>query len=165
MIGAVATSAAQNKIKTGNYYIMTSDTTPSPFVASTFNNSAYALGGSPYQVFDNNNTTAYYGNTTSAGAYVGASLAFNNSITVRKVYFKGTNASGKSNQGNFKVELLVSGVWTMILDYNVGSGGGYDGTLTVSYANVTGIRCRFQYGSGSTDSQALLYSCQVTEWS
>lgn len=154
-------------IQTGNYYIMTSDTTPSPFVASTFNNGAYSTAGSAYQAFDNNNGTYYAGNTTVSGQYVGAQITFNNSINLRKIGVRIGNAGGgRSNGGNIKVDVLTNGSWTNIINYGVSAGGEYENyNVSAMYSNVTAIRGYFVYGSGSTASYAYIYHLQVIEWS
>lgn len=149
----------------GTMYIMTSDSLPSPLTASAYNNGAYSISGSPYQACDNNNSTAYSGNYTNSGQYVGVNLNLGRSIRLTKLYYNLANAGGYSNSVNGYVDVYSNGTWINV--YNSGGqGSGWNGsaTLTIDYPMVTQIRARVQYNSGATAGTGRIYGLQVTEW-
>ena len=154
------------KLKTGNLYVMTSNSAPSPFVASAYSSGAIFINREPYQSFNNNTGDNYQGSIYS-GNYFGASLAFNKTIRASKV--TASMSIGADHSVTYIIELLKLGGGTeQILSTAISSGGSYSNTITLSAAQqqlqIIGIRHRGVFLSGGSGVQVYLKKCQVTEW-
>ena len=167
--GAISMSNFYGKanwtLKTGNFYVMTANNKPSPFVASTYNNGAYNLQGSPYQSFDNNSGTYYQGSYTNGGQYVGSQITLNKTIKLRKLYIYLENASGFNCVATGFVDVYNNGAWVNVYNSNgMGSGETRNTTLNLNLDSVTHIRARMVYGSGETAGQGRIREIRVTQW-
>ena len=153
------------KFKTGNLYVMTSDSLPSPFVASAYNNGAYNIGGSPYMAFNNNKDSYYQGSYTDNNAYVGALINLNKTIKLRKLAINLENVSGFTNNTRGYVDVYNNGSWVNVYDSGAKvNAWSVDTTLTLEYDDVAQIRARIVYTGGATAGQGRIKELQVTEW-
>ena len=140
------------KFKSGNLYVMTSNTEPSPFVASGSN-----INNSAFQAFNNN--TGNNVNTVVVNAYREgwAQLLFNQEVKVKKIEIAWSSTTG--TRSGIRCQLLVNDVWTNV--------AGYTGTSqTVNVDNILATGIRFYYNT-ENNSESHSLSCskmQVTEW-
>lgn len=140
------------KHRVGNFYVMTGDSAPSPFVASKSN-----LNNSAFQAFNNN--TGNNVNTVVVNAYREgwAQLLFNQEIKVKTISINWGNTTG--SRAGLRCQLLVGGVWTNVASYSTSS-------QTVNLDNVLATGIRFYYNTeNNIESHNLNCSrMQVTEW-
>ena len=160
------------KYYSGNLYVMTSDTAPSPFVASRTSAGTLSLSGSPYQAFNNgtsNNFGCWY---TSAGGYTQANLIFNltKEIKIKTITYSFYNTfSGGSANGTNHIEIYDGTSWIEIYNVAWNTEAERSGTIDISagaYADtlIYGIRAKTSYSGGSTSANGYVRKCQVTEW-
>lgn len=152
------------KLKTGSLYTMTSNTTPSPFVASGTQNTAFSKYGSPYQAFDGSDSNGYGADLYDEGKYIEATLIFNlsKSIRIKKLYYSFYCASSGTNTR--QIWLQIDGKWVSVM--NVKVSGGSSGTIDIGsgqYADsiVTGIRARC---TSLPSRDTYIREIKVTEW-
>lgn len=152
------------KLKTGSLYTMTSNTAPSPFVASGTQNTVFSKYGSPYQAFDGSDSNGYGADLYDEGKYIEAIIMFNlsKSIKIKKLYYSFYCKSGGTNTR--QIWLQIDGKWVSVM--NVKVSGGSSGTIDIGsgqYADsiVTGIRARC---TSLPSRDTYIKEIKVTEW-
>ena len=152
------------KLKTGSLYKMTSNTTPSPFVASGTQNTAFNKYGSPWQAFDGSDSNGYGADLYDNGNYVEAIIKFNlsKSIRIKKLYYSFYCKSSGTNTR--QIWLQIDGKWVSVM--NVKVSGASSGTIDIGsgkYADsiVTGIRARC---TSLPSRDTYIKEIKVTEW-
>lgn len=152
------------KLKTGSLYTMTSNTTPSPFVASGTQSTSFSKYGSPWQAFDGNDSNGYGADLYDNGSYVEAIIKFNlsKSIKIKKLYYSFYCKSSGTNTR--QIWLQINGNWVSVM--NVKVSGASSGTIDIGsgqYANsvVTGIRARC---TSLPSRDTYIKEIKVTEW-
>ena len=139
------------KYKSGNLYVMTSDSAPSPFVASKSN-----LDGSAYMAFNNNSGNSVY-KIIQAITSGYSQLLFNKEVKVKTISIVWSSTT--ADRAGLRCQLLVNGSWTDVASYSTG-------TQTVSLAGTlaTGIRFYFATQNSSEYHNFGCSKMQVTEW-
>lgn len=140
-------------LTTGNLYIMTSNTTPSPFSCE-----GYATGSPSdtdyWRGFDNSysNDVQYF---TGTGGYWQVNLDDFYKIVTASIKFKSATTGTLKLQGKNS-----SGVWVDLWSQSVSA---TTTTYSVSADDTIEVEALRVYWSGSSNFHAL-YECQVTEW-
>lgn len=154
------------KLKTGNLYVMTGNSAPNPFVATSYQSGAVFIYREPYQSF-NNNTGDNYQGSIGSGNYFGARLDFNLSKLVKAKKIEASMEFGGSGSTiDYKIDLITSSGTIQILNTRISSGGTYNGAVNVSEANqveIIAIRHYVTYVGGAA-VPCMLKKCQITEW-
>ena len=154
------------KLKTGNLYLMTSNSAPSPFVATNYNSGAIFIYRDPYQSFNNNTTDNYQGSIASGNRF-GARLDFNLAKLIKATKVSATmEVGGSGSTVDYKIDLITSSGTIQILNTRISSGGSYNSTVNIAEINqveIIAIRHYVTYVSGSA-VPCMLKKCQITEW-
>ena len=158
-------------LKTGNLYVMTSNSAPSPFVASRTNNNMGTAHGQPYQALNNGNSNLFGCWVTNSGGYTQVNLAFNQTkkIRISKVaYAYDVTGIATWGGGTFYIDVFNGSSWVQVFTQGFSTSGVRSGTVNVlsSYPTMeaTNIRSRMVYGSGAEAHTYYIRKVQVTEW-
>ena len=155
------------KLMTGNLYVMTSNTTPSPFVASAYHNSPSFIYREPYQSL-NNNTGDNYQASVNSGKYFGANLTFSKTVKIKTFTVSlTTNTYGSGGTVDYVIDIKLPDNSFQEVYRSTRSQGttlATDITLdTDDQVECIGIRHYVVWRTGDY-TPCLLKKCQVTEW-
>ena len=138
------------QLQTGNFVIMTSNTTPSGF--SLDYNFSISSGGPAYVAFDNN-TTNFVQDNNLGYAYI--QLNFNKTIIPKKVSIRSGAPTLRLigiKEDNSEVILLANAVSSTYASFNIND------------ANIELKAIKLQKNSPTGAGFMAIYECQITEW-
>lgn len=160
MIGTVATTACQNKVtwalQTGNMYTLTSNTAPSPYVASALTT---ITGGQAYNAFDATNTAGVARSYQDGG--LGVQLLFGQVIRISKLSVRGT----RSGQATWNC--VVYGIKednTDVQIYNGNPNTATDTTINSTDTNTPFKGIKVYLVNTRSDLICSIDNCKITEW-
>lgn len=152
-------------LKSGHLYTMTSNTTPTPFVATSQLNGAIFLYREPWQSFNATSIDDYQGSIGS-GNSIGSQIVWADPVKVSKVYAD-VQVLGSGTTLQYIVELIKTDNSVIeIFRQNISSNNSYTGTINVSAQDqleVIGIKHRFIFVSGSA-VPLKFKQLQIIEW-
>lgn len=145
-------------LKAQNLYTLTSNTAPSPFIASLLTS---VTSGTAYNVFDNNSGTAIVANYFSPSDYgLGAQILFGRSLRLSKFIVRGLR-SGQTNWKCTIVGIKEDDTTQVIHSANVS----VSVNVTIdSLDKETAFKGIKVYIDTRGDLICTLYSCQVSEY-
>lgn len=146
------------QLQTGNFYTMTTNTAPTPFIASLLTG---VTAGSAFQVFDNAAATGISANYFAASTTgLGAKILFGSSIRISKMKVRG-NRSGQANW-----TCTVYGIKEDDTDVLVHSATvAVNSDVTINSSDTTTVFKGLKvFIDTRADLIVNLYTCQVSEW-
>lgn len=154
---AISSPLFQGKIwknKQGNLVAMTSNTSPSPYVATA---EGWITGGNAFNVFDNNINTTLNANYT--GGVFGASLKLAYPIRIKKIY----QAHGASGQGVWS--WFVQAIFKDGTSANIVIGSNLSGETNISEEFLTKEVIEVGlYTYARSDIIAYIQEFKIIEW-
>ncbi len=159
----------KKELKTGNLFAMTSNTSPTPFVVSDWSTSGCFWGDDntlAYKAFKGD-SSYYYKQANVVGNYCGAQILFNQStkkIFPVTIVWRGVNADAGDGGGGGSVDIQYrnsSGTWVNL--GHVEDNGASQTSTMDGNTEVTGLRIRTNYGSGSS-KWLEVGPVRVTKW-
>ena len=142
----------------GNFYDLTSNTAPSPFVASMITGKT---SGEAWNAFDDNTSTGVTANYFASNTLgLGVKLLFGKLIRIAKLKVRG----GRSGQSTWMCSVYGikdDNTKTLIYQGYVTSNSDVTITSTDQVTEFKGLEC---YIDTRTDLICGIYSCQVTEY-
>ena len=168
---------------TGYLVTMTSNTTPSPYVASAVINgwgsSSDSSASEAWKVFDNNDSTYLRCSVNSTVNHHGitATLTWSNSIRIKKLYVNASATVGVASSAytfsifNAYLEgLKTDGSWELLASksydvHNYNGNAEWVETINMnSTTEYTGVRIRTLYGSGDAGQVQFIKALMVDAW-
>ena len=159
--GIIATMGDKWKLKTGHLFDMTSNNTPSPFVVTESNNGTDNNVGSPWNIFDVNQSTIRSVRMNSATENCTTTLTFNlaNPIKVSKIYVSLYRNGVCNNYAQYQDE---NNNWVTF--YSLAANGTGSSTVTLPTPLIVKA-LRWHTSQGHSDYVVSgAYEIDVIEW-
>lgn len=151
------------KHRVGNFYVMTSANTPSPFVANNLNT---IFGGQAWNAFDDNTSTGCTGGSNHKwDGWTEIKIDFGGTVIKPKKIILRTNNLLDTTRGIRVIQDSSSGIVLLNAGQKVG-GSQMSANVDTEFSISSDVVCSalFVYLVGNPQVQVTLRKCQVTEW-